>query len=459
MATSDPVPTYGARNWCVVGGGLLGLTLAHRLAEAGERVTVLEAAPTLGGLASAWRLGDVIWDRHYHVIMLSDFYLRRLLSELDLEREIRWTVTRTGFYCDDHLYRLNNAIDYLRFSPLGLIDKVRLATTLHRMSRIKDGRKLERIPLTDWLIRLSGKRTFEKIWRPLLRAKMGENYAKASAAFIWAYVNRLYAARRGGLKTEMFGYVPGSYARILERLEGMLTAEGVTIELASPVQRIERTADGVRVTTPRGETDFDQVVVTAAGPLAARMCAGLTADETERLNGVLYQGIVCASVLLKRPLAGYYVTYIADEAVPFTGVIEMSALVDPAEHFGGHALVYLPRYAVAGDPYFEMSDDEVEERFLAGLAKIYPAIGRDDVLAFRISRVRNVYAISTLNYSDRLPPMTTSVAGVHIVNSAQIVNASLAVNESVALAEQAVPRLLAHARADPPRRVREQEPA
>jgi len=30
--------------WCVVGGGLLGLTLAHRLAQAGENVTVFEAA-------------------------------------------------------------------------------------------------------------------------------------------------------------------------------------------------------------------------------------------------------------------------------------------------------------------------------------------------------------------------------------------------------------------------------
>ncbi len=446
-----------ARNWCIVGGGLLGLTLAHRLSEAGEQVTVLEAAPTLGGLASAWQLGDVIWDRHYHVVMLSDFHLRRLLSELDLEREIRWTVTRTGFYCDEHLYRLNNAIDYLRFSPLGLIDKVRLALTLHRMSRIKDGRKLEQIPLTDWLVRLSGRRTFEKIWRPLLRAKMGENYAKASAAFIWAYVNRLYAARRGGLKTEMFGYVPGSYARILERLEHKLTAKGVTIELSAPVRRIEQMDGRVRVTTPHGEQEFDQVVVTAAGPLAARMCVGLSTDETERLNGILYQGIVCASVLLKRPLAGYYVTYIADEAVPFTGVIEMSALVDPEEHFGGRGLVYLPRYAVIDDPYFEMPDDEVEERFLAGLRRIYPAVGRDDVLAFKISRVRNVYAISTLGYSDRLPPMTTSVAGVHIVNSAQIVNASLAVNETVALAEQAVPGLLAYARADLPRTEQEQE--
>lgn len=41
------------KQWGIVGGGLLGLTLAHRLAQAGEKVTVFEAAPELGGLASA----------------------------------------------------------------------------------------------------------------------------------------------------------------------------------------------------------------------------------------------------------------------------------------------------------------------------------------------------------------------------------------------------------------------
>ena len=70
------------RGWAVIGGGLLGLTMAHRLTQAGERVTIFEAAPELGGLASAWRLGDVVWDRHYHVIMLSDMSLRALLDEL-----------------------------------------------------------------------------------------------------------------------------------------------------------------------------------------------------------------------------------------------------------------------------------------------------------------------------------------------------------------------------------------
>ena len=60
------------------------------------------------------------------------------------------------------------------------------------------------------------------------------------------------------------------------------------------------------------------------------------------LQAIRYQGIVCASLLLERPLSPYYLTYITDEA-PFTAVVEMSALVD-RQHFGGRSLVYLPRY-------------------------------------------------------------------------------------------------------------------
>ena len=51
----------------IVGGGLLGLTLALRLVQRGYRVTLLEAADHVGGLADAWQLGDITWDRHYHV--------------------------------------------------------------------------------------------------------------------------------------------------------------------------------------------------------------------------------------------------------------------------------------------------------------------------------------------------------------------------------------------------------
>lgn len=161
-----------SENWAIVGGGILGMTLAHRLAQQGKNVTLFEGANELGGLASAWQLGDVVWDRHYHVTLLSDTRLRSLLAEIGLEGEIEWVETKTGLYADGKLYSISSSIEFLRFFPLALIDKLRFAFTIIYGSKIKDWKKLEKISVTDWLKKWSGKRAFEKIWLPLLRAKL-----------------------------------------------------------------------------------------------------------------------------------------------------------------------------------------------------------------------------------------------------------------------------------------------
>jgi protoporphyrinogen oxidase len=117
--------------------------------------------------------------------------------------------------------------------------------------------------------------------------------------------------------------------------------------------------------------------------------------------------------------------------------------VNPAT-FGGRSLVYLPRYLAQDDPFWQLDDDTVRERFTAALERMYPAFRRDDVEAFQVSRVREVLAVTTLDYSrDRLPPISTSVPGVHVVNSAQIAQGTLNVNETVALAETQAAALLA----------------
>ena len=433
---SDPI-RFG-----IVGGGMLGLMLAHRLRQAGHAVTVLEAAPQLGGLAAAWQIGDVTWDKHYHVILMSDFRVRELLAEIGLADELRWVETKTGFYTDGKLYSMSNSWEFLTFPPLGLIDKFRLGLTIMRASRVRNWKKLERIPVVDWLRRWSGKRTLEKIWLPLLRAKLGESYRIASAAFIWATIARMYAARRSGLKKEMFGYVRGGYARILERFAGRLTRDGVDLQLNQRITACEASGDDVAVKFEDGSTrSFDRVIVTAAAPLASRLVPGLSEDEHRTLSGVTYQGIVCASLLLKKPLAHYYVTNITDDWAPFTAVIEMSALVDPSE-FGGKSLVYLPKYLAPDDPHFRLSDDEIRERFVSALERMYPDFTRDDVIAFRVSRVRQVFAVSTLNYSENVPAVETSLPGVYLVNSANIVNGTLNVNETLTLAESVLPTVL-----------------
>lgn len=326
-------------HWGILGGGMLGLTLALRLAQAGQRVTLLEAASELGGLTAGWTLGDVVWDRYYHVITLSDFRLRALLAEIGLKDEIRWGVTRTNFFDGHRLSPLDNVFDYLRLPVIGMLDKARLAATILYASRRADGRPLEAIPVAEWLTRWSGRRTYERVWRPLLRAKLGSNHDKASAAFIWGVIRRFYSARPGGFQTEMFGTVAGGYPRVLSVLSEAVRAAGVRIEINCPVTAVRQDGGGLAVETPRGPQAFDRVVATFAAPIAARVCHGLAERERALLEGVLYQGVICASLLMRRPLGGAYLTYIADDSIPFTAVIEMSSLVDRAQ-FCGHHLVY-----------------------------------------------------------------------------------------------------------------------
>jgi protoporphyrinogen oxidase len=432
--------------WAVIGGGVLGLSLAHRLVDRGEDVTLLEAAPELGGLAAAWQLGDVVWDKHYHVILLSDLRTRGMVQDAGLADELHWVETRTGYYGRDNLLRsVSNTVEFLRLPGLNLIDKLRLGGTIFYGSRIRDGRRMEREPVAAWLRRWSGGRTFERFWLPLLRAKLGEAYREASSAFIWATIQRLYAARRTGLKKEMFGYVSGGYAHILSCYAQMLTGKGVRIRTSHPVSAVRAAAGGggVDVRGRDGSVErFDQVVVTAAGSLASELCPDLTQEEHERLRAVRYMGVVCASLLLRRPLAPYYLTYITDPATPFTAVVEMTAFVDPAE-VGGHTLVYLPKYVEPDDPLLGASDDDIRAAFWPYLARMYPHLHEDDVLAFQVSRVKRVFAIPTIGFSDAMPPMSTSVPGLHLVGSAQLPFATLNVNDTLSLVDEFIAGLAA----------------
>ncbi len=189
----------------IVGSGFLGLTLALRLSEEGHDVTIFESADEIGGLAAAWKIGSVTWDKHYHVTLLSDEFTRKIVEEVGLADEFEWVETKTGFYTDGKLVSMSNTLEFLKFPPLDLISKFRLGATIFYASRVKNWKALEKISVEKWLTRLSGKKTFDKMWRPLLKAKLGEAYKETSAAFIWSTIQRMYAARNSGLKKRCLG--------------------------------------------------------------------------------------------------------------------------------------------------------------------------------------------------------------------------------------------------------------
>jgi protoporphyrinogen oxidase len=211
-------------------------------------------------------------------------------------------------------------------------------------------------------------------------------------------------------------------------------------------------SDGVWVRLGSGAAQqFDDVILTVPCGQVRAVCPGLTPAEVDRLGRVVYQGIVCPSLLLRRPLGDRYITSITDSWVPFTAVIEMTALVDRSA-FGGQNLVYLPRYLTQESPMWERSDEDILAEFTRALTRMYPDLRAEDIVASKVARARDVLALSTLHYSrDALPPLQTSLPGVFIVNSAQIAAGTLNVNETVALANR---QAAAYLRAAPARALR-----
>ena len=432
------------KRWAVIGGGMLGLATAWRLKQRGQDVTLFESGNSLGGLTSSWKIGDVTWDRFYHVTLLSDSYLRGLLKELDLGEDMEWVQTRTGFYSNGKLHSLSSSLEFLQFPVLNLYQKFRLGSTIFFGSKIRNWKPLEAIPVEKWLRKWSGDSTFEKIWLPLLKCKLGEAYQRTNAAFIWAYIQRMYAARRSGMKREMFGYVNGGYDKVLSTFGAKLLSEGVKISTQSSVSQIKKNSASsqweVSYKAPSSEAtvNFDQVVVTVPSPAIATMVSGLHADELRRLKQTEYLGVVCTSLLLERPLGGYYVTNITDSGFPITGVIEMGTMLPP-EKLGGHYLVYLPRYELSDAPAFNESDESIHERCISTLIRMYPQFEQSQVKAMQTAKAKYVMALPTLDYSNQRCPIVAQQKGLYLLNSARIVDGTLNVNEILRLVDTELP--------------------
>jgi protoporphyrinogen oxidase len=439
---ADNTADSGAQRIAVVGGGIVGCVVALRLAASGLRVTLFEAAESLGGLAAPWELGPLTWDRHYHVICESDQTLRTLLRELNLENDIKWSSVRTGFFSGGHLHEFTSLRDFLAFPPLHLHEKLRLGAAIVYASRV-DPASLRETTAANWLTKLCGRRVYSQIWEPLLRAKLGANATSVAASFIAVTIRRMFGARtntksKGG---ERFGYVPGGYARILAVLRDTLVRSGIEIRCSTPIDRIDPRGSGVSLTIAGKNEPFDHAVITVPVPMVAKLVPELASADRAAFNAIPYAGVVCASLLIDKPISPYYITNITDHWVPFSAIIEFSN-VTGTEPFGGKSLVYLPKYVAPDDPLFAQDDSAIRQSFISALIRMVPGFDAASVSAFRVSRVRNVFPFPIASAPYVPPPFATSLAGLTLATAAQIDDATLNVDRSIALANAAADHVL-----------------
>ena len=419
----------------IVGGGILGTVLGHRLATMGHQVELFEAAPALGGLAAAHDYGPFWWDRFYHVILPTDRHLVSLVKELGLAADLRWRKTGTGYYAHGTFHDMNGNADFLKFPLLNLLDKARLAAAVLYATRVADPWKLYQVTAEAWLTKVCGRRAYETFWRPLLRAKFGPFHDRIAAVFIWATLTRLFGARSSTTSEETMGYVRGGYRTVLAALEKQLAERGARVHLSTPVREVRREGGDVTI----DGKPFDQVFFTAPSRLAREVCDAQLMPVVERAENdwptsKAYLGVACLVLALRRTLVPYYVLNIGDEDVEATGVIEMTNLVDRDENTAGLHLVYVPQYLDSEDSRLVQPDGLDHALMNRGVRRLFPDLTDADVVYRGLHRARYVQPLPLVREEaaqrEQFPQLS---APFTVLNTSMLTCATLNNNEVVGL--------------------------
>lgn len=425
---AEAEPRMGSEPVAVIGGGLLGLTLAYRLSQAGTPVELFEAADGAGGVMRATQLDGYQVDGFYHTILSSDHNLLSLIDEVGLGDQTFFNKTLNGFYADGKIYPVNTALDLLRFKPLRFIDRLRLGVGSQLCRLHSDWRKLDAVPVEDYLVRYCGRGAFENFWTHLLRCKYEDAFDQLPATAIWARIRRMSGTSKSRVQGsdkklgwDLLGYLKGGYQALVDRLSERIIAAGGAIHTRTPVRGIVVEQGRVRgVARAEGFFEFNRVVSTVAYPILGRMLPDACSALRDRLLSQQYMGSICMLLVMKRRLSPYHCLYLLDPKIPFTGVIETTHYIDPAE-VGGHHLVYLSKYFKPDSPLGQRPKAEVEAEFLDVFLKMFPDVQRSDIARTMFARERFVDPIRRVGEASSIPTVTGSgVDGLYLANNCQI---------------------------------------
>ena len=405
----------------IVGGGILGISLGYFLAKKGLLVEIFEASPHLGGLAGQIILEDgTPVDRFYHAILSSDHHLLQLCEELGIEDQLHFRETRMGFYHQGKIHSMNNLRDFVKFPPLGWLDRLRLGITIIYAQFVNDWRQLESVGVEDWLVRLGGRRAYSNIWHPMLKAKFDGSFEQTPATYIWSRLVRMKSTRGGVSQKEEAGHLAGGYISLLEAMVERIVAAGGKIHLSQPVNEIaidKGKACGIRIENEI--TPFDAVISTLQTPIFRRLIPDANRDYLDFLNRMKYLSIIAALLVLDRPLTGYWTLNLTDDRFPFTGLIETTSYIDP-QYVGGHHLVYLPKYISPKSEWQQLPDEQIKALWLDSLEQMFPEFNRNSVRYFLVHRERYVEPIHRLNETHLIPLIKTPIQNLYLATTAQI---------------------------------------
>ena len=419
----------------IIGGGLAGLTAAYDLAKAGHAVDVYEAQAELGGQAGTFAVGGTRLERFYHHIFTSDTHIVDLIDELGLGPRMLWIPSKVGWFYGGRTYDFVTPMDLLRFSPLGILDRLRAGVVSLYLQRQPDGMRYEQTSAADWIRRYAGNQVFRVIWGPLLRGKFGARAEDVSMTWFWGKMRLRFGSRKG-LVRESLGYVAGSFQLLIDALADQVRSKGGRILTNSAVEEVivhNGRATGLRVAGAVPSTDgLDAVIATVPSFRFLDLVPQMPGQYASLLRKIDYQAAVVLVLQIADSLSRIYWLNVSDPQVPFVAAIEHTNFIGP-EAYGGRRLLYLSNYVDRSSPLFTMPKESLVESYLPGLQRINPAFSAGSIQESWLFRDPAGQPVVTRGYSKLIPPHATPISGLYLANTTQIYPEDRGMNYSVRL--------------------------
>ena len=426
-----------AKKLVVLGAGPMGLAAAYEAAKRGYDVDVLEAGDRPGGMAAHFDFDGLSIERFYHFCALSDTHTLGLLKELGMPNGMKWVRTKMGIFFEGKLYPWGDPISLLTFPKLGPIGKLRYGLQAFVSTKKRDWSKLDKINAEQWYIAWLGRRTYERLWKPLMHFKFYELATHVSAAWVWQRIKRIGNSRKS-LFEERLGYIDGGTETLMNALADAIVARGGRIHYNAPAAKIEEAngavaavvgADGRRI-------EAEKVISTIPTPYVPAILPDTRAEMKASYARVRNVAVVCLIFKLKRPVSRNFWVNISDPRFEIPGIIEFSNL-RPLEN----AIVYVPYYMPQTHPKYSAPDETFINEAWECLKTINPKLTEADRIAVKVSRLRYAQPVYEPEFISILPPVQTPIKGLQIADTAFYYPEDRGVSESIRFAQLMVEQL------------------
>jgi protoporphyrinogen oxidase len=127
-------------------------------------------------------------------------------------------------------------------------------------------------------------------------------------------------------------------------------------------------------------------------------------------------------ISLKQQLSreGYYWYNIPKAAgFPFLSLVEHTNFLS-ADYFGGDHIVYIGDYLSPEHEYFDLSQEELLNRFLPHLDKFNPDFSPEWISKTWLFRTKYAQPVPLVNHSKNIPTIRTPIPGLYFASMSQV---------------------------------------